>query len=190
MSYLAVGVDVSPVFQKRGWFANHPELHDWHLIYTGRSLAPLSPALFGVWKRAQRGLVSYNDLLASLADGHTDPAGADAVAKEVLSEFPFADWPWYDGGTHSALLYSELLVVGAPNMLNPAPQHIPDALWSARPPISALEAAIERSPGMDPGSARRALITALPIWLATVPSLRLELYAPPAETTGAESAEL
>lgn len=195
MTYLAVGVDVTPVFQKRARFADNPETRDWHVIYTGRSFAPLPPLLFAVWEQARRRLVSDKDILASFLNEETDPNEAREVVNELLSDFPFATWPWYDGGVNAPMFYSELFLVGPPDMPNLAPRHIPDALWHNKPTVSDLEKAIECAPDMDPGGARRALVEALPVWLAAIPGLRPELPSLPdltdstGDPTGEASAE-
>lgn len=175
MSYLAVGYDVTPLFAMRTLLPDNPKVWDWRVVHTGRTVVPLPPPLFGVWERARRGLVSYDDILASLSDEDTGLTEARNMAKVALALFPFVDWPWYDGGVHAVMFYSELFVTGPPGMLNPAPQQIPDGLWHDKPTVSELEAAIERAPGMDAGGARRALIKVLPSWLAAIPGLRLEL---------------
>ena len=182
MNYLAVGLDVTPVFQKRALFADNPETRDWHVIYTGRSFAPLPPSLFAVWEQARRRLVSDNDIVASLLDEDTDPNEAREAVNELLSDFPFAPWPWYDDSVNATMLYSELFLVGPPDMPNLAPRHIPNDLWHNKPTMRDLEKAIECAPDMDPGSVRRALAEALPVWLAIIPGLRLQLPSLPDST--------
>ena len=186
MNYLAVGTDVTPVFQKRARFADRPETRDWHLIYTGRSFAPLPPLLFAVWEQARRRLVSDHDILAPFLNECTDPNEAREVVNALLSDFPFAPWPWYEDSVNATMLYSALFLVGPPDTPNLAPQHIPDALWHNQPTVQDLEKAIECAPDMDAGGARRALVEALPVWLAVIPGLRLELPSLPnlADSTG------
>ena len=173
--YLAVGADVTRVFNIREAFPDQPETWDCHVVFTGRDPVPMPEALFQVWQRAQREMVPWDDIYAAL-----QPASDFETRKmmdDLFDDFAFVVWPWHYSGSRSSVVYDQMYLVGPPNMPNPEPTLFSHAMWHHKPAIATLEAAMEDA-GFPLHVARRTLVRVMPSWLAGIPGLRFEIPPP------------
>lgn len=176
--YLAVGVDVTQVFNIREAFPDKPETWDWHVIFTGRDPVPMPEALFQVWRRGQRSVVPWDDIYAAL-----QPASDFETRKmmdDLFNDFAFVVWPWHYSGSLTPVVYDQMYLTGSPYMPNPERKVIPNKVWYHKPNMALLEQTLTER-GMPLHVARRQLVRAVPFWLAAIPSLHFEV-SPPFDT--------
>ena len=173
--YLAVGVDVTRVFNIREAFPDRPETWDWHVIFTGRDPVPMPEALFQVWRRAQREVVPWDDIYAAL-----QPASDFDTRKmmdDLFNDFAFVVWPWHYSGSLSSVVYMQMYLAGSPFMPNPCRKYLSNAEWHHHPTIALLEGKLEEA-GFPLHAARRELVRVMPSWLAVIPGLHFEVPPP------------
>lgn len=142
---------------------------DWPLIFSGREIVPVPPAVDAVWAQAHHCPIAEDALIAAL-DGDGPPL------LSLTHDHPiFTRWPWVDNG--GLPLSADDVCLYTAGVPNPDPPRIPAAVWGRLPSVASLEAAYQTTG--SPAGIRWGLMEAIPDWLATLPGLRLQLAPSP-----------
>ena len=142
---------------------------DWPLIFSGREIVPVPPAVYAVWTQAHHRPITEDALIAAL-DGDGPPL------RSLTHDHPvFTRWPWVDNG--GLPLSADDVCLCTAGVPNPDPLRIPAAVWGRLHSVAALEAACQATGAT--AAVRWGLMEAIPHWLATRAGLRLQLAPAP-----------